>query len=89
MEEFATIACTPFHVSDALSETAMSFVSRLYSDTPTSDVDVVRMNVFCQKTRDHWRIQRGGCGGCNPPLNFQKRAVTSTAVVIDLVATSC
>ena len=56
MEEFATIACTPFQVSQALNETAMSFVSRLYSDNSTSDVDVVRMNVFCQKTRDAQRI---------------------------------
>ena len=35
----------------------------------------------------HWRIQRGGCGGCNPPLNFQKRGVTSVAVVISTVST--
>ena len=35
----------------------------------------------------HWRIQRGGCGGCNPPLNFQKRWVTSVAVVISTVTT--
>ena len=20
----------------------------------------------------HWRIQRGGCGGCNPPFIFEK-----------------
>ena len=36
----------------------------------------------------HWRIQRGGCGGCNPPpLNFQKIWVTSVAVVISMVST--
>ena len=36
----------------------------------------------------HWRIQRGGCGGCNPPLNFQKIVVIRVAVVIYLVVTS-
>ena len=41
----------------------------------------------------HWRIQRGGCGGCNPrnpPLNFQKKklVVIRVAVVIYLVVTS-
>ena len=39
----------------------------------------------------------GGCGGCNPPLNFQKNdghprgrcdSFTRMAVVIDLVVTS-
>ena len=30
--------------------------------------------------RMHWRIQRGGCGGCNPPLNFQKIVVIRVAV---------
>ena len=29
----------------------------------------------------------GGCGGCNPPLNFQKRRVNSVAVVISTVST--
>ena len=29
----------------------------------------------------HWRIQRGGCGGCNPPpLNFQKIVVIRVSV---------
>ena len=27
-------------------------------------------------------------GGCNPPLNFQKKKVIRVAVVIDLVVTS-
>ena len=37
----------------------------------------------------HWRIQRGGCGGCNPPpLNFQEIVVIHVAVGIDLVVTS-
>ena len=36
-----------------------------------------------------WRIQRGGLRGLQPPLNFKKRAVTSMAVVMDLVVTSC
>ena len=36
---------------------------------------------------EHWRIQRGGCGGCNPPLNFPKRGVTSVAVEICTVST--
>ena len=37
----------------------------------------------------HWRIHRGGCGGCNPtPLIFKKkRGVTSVAVVISTVST--
>ena len=36
----------------------------------------------------HWRIQRGACGGCNPPLIFQKIVVIRVAVVVDLVVTS-
>ena len=32
-----------------------------------------------------WRIQKGVLRGLQPPLNFQKRAVTSVAVVVDLV----
>ena len=31
----------------------------------------------------------GGCRGCNPPLIFIKRAVTSMTAVIDLVVTLC
>ena len=31
----------------------------------------------------------GGGVATHPPLNFQKRAVTSMAVVMDLVVTSC
>ena len=31
---------------------------------------------------------RGGCGGCNPPLNFHNIVVIHVAVVIDLVVTS-
>ena len=36
-----------------------------------------------------WRIQGGGVAGVATPVNFQKRAVSSMAVVIDLVVTSC
>ena len=37
---------------------------------------------------DHWRIQGGGgLRGLQPPLNFQKRGVTSVAVVISTVST--
>ena len=46
----------------------------------------------------HWRIQwGGGCGGCNPPLNFPKNSghprghcdrFTCLAVVIDVGAAS-
>ena len=35
----------------------------------------------------HWRIQRGGVAGVATPLNFQKRGVTSVAVVISTVST--
>ena len=35
----------------------------------------------------HWRIQRGGCGGCNPPLNLKKSGATSVAIVISTVST--
>ena len=45
----------------------------------------------------HWRIQWGGCGGCNPPLNFRKNIghprgrcdrFKRVAFAIDVVVTS-
>ena len=54
-------------------------------NTSETDYDVIKYNHMSAQT--HWRIQRGGCGGCNPPLNFQKREVTSVAVVISTVST--
>ena len=29
-------------------------------------------NLTPHSSTGHWRIQRGRCGGCNPPLIFQK-----------------
>ena len=31
----------------------------------------------------------GGCGGCNPPINFQKILVIDVALVIDLTSETC
>ena len=58
MEEFATIVDTPFQTSPRLKEVAARFVCRLYSNESEdySDVDLVRMRVFSQKTRDVERI---------------------------------
>eukprot|EP00745_Piridium_sociabile_P034704 TRINITY_DN5991_c0_g1_i13.p1 TRINITY_DN5991_c0_g1~~TRINITY_DN5991_c0_g1_i13.p1 ORF type:complete len:843 (-),score=177.10 TRINITY_DN5991_c0_g1_i13:511-3039(-) len=58
MEEFATIVDTPFQISPRLKEVATNFVCRLYSNESNedNDVDMVRMRVFSQKTRDVERI---------------------------------
>ena len=58
MEEFAAVIETPFQISTRLKEVAWNFVCRLYSnDTDDdSDVDLVRMKVFSQKSRDMERI---------------------------------
>ena len=58
MEEFATVVDTPFQTSPRLKEVAAKFVCRLYSNDSNDDIDVdlVRMKVFSQKTRDVERI---------------------------------
>ena len=58
MEEFATIVDTPFQTSPRLKKVATHFVCRLYSNesNENNDVDLVRMRVFSQKTRDVERI---------------------------------
>ena len=59
MEEFATVSSTPFIISPKLRKVAMQFVVRLYSNesiTHDINVDLVRMRVFCHKTRDVERI---------------------------------
>src|SRR5688572_29135838 len=60
MEEFATVVDTPFQTSPRLKEVAARFVCRLYSNDSKDDIDVdlVRMKVFSQKTRDVERIPR-------------------------------
>ena len=58
MDEFATVVETPFQTSTKLKEMAKKFVCRLYSNESNedSDVDLVRMKLFSQKTRDVERI---------------------------------
>ena len=57
MEEFSTVADTPFLTSPRIKEVASNFVCRLYSkDSDDNDVDLVRMKVFSQKTRNVERI---------------------------------
>ena len=59
MEEFASVASTPFHISPKLKEVAMQFVCKLYYNESIADdstVDLVRMKVFCHKIRDVERI---------------------------------
>src|SRR5688572_33000744 len=58
MEEFATVIDTPFQTSPRLKEVAAKFVCRLYSNDSNDDIDVdlVRVKVFSQKTRDVERI---------------------------------
>lgn len=57
-EEFATIIETPFQTSPRLKEVAVNFVCRLYSSESNeeNDVDLLRMRLFSQKTRDVERI---------------------------------
>ena len=57
MEQFATVVDSPFQTSPRLKEVASNFVCRLYSnDEPDNDVDLIRMKLFSQKTRDVERI---------------------------------
>jgi len=56
MEEFATVVDTPFQTSPRLTKVAANFVCRLYPNDPNNDVDLVRMKLFSQKTRDVERI---------------------------------
>ena len=58
MEQFASVVDTPFQTSPRLREVATNFVCRLYSNESNedSDVDLVRMRLFSQKTRDVERI---------------------------------
>ena len=58
MEEFATIVQTPFQKSPRLIEVASNLFCRLYSNESNedNDVDLVRLRVFPQKTRDVERI---------------------------------
>ena len=58
MEEFATIVETPFQISPRLIEVATNFGCRLYSNESNedNDVDLIRLRVFSQKTRDVERI---------------------------------
>ena len=58
LDEFARLVGHPFETSPKLKEVAANFVCMLYcndSDDVT-DVNLVRMNVFSQKTRDIERI---------------------------------
>ena len=50
----------------------------------------IQFNIFIPEYYiQHWRIQWGGCGGCNPPLIFPKKCVIIRATVVtDLVVTS-
>ena len=56
MEEFAIAANTPFHISPKLNDAVMRFVCILYSNADENNVNLVRMRMFCQKTRDIERI---------------------------------
>lgn len=71
MEEFSVVTCSPFNTSSTLIALATEFVCRLYSKSLSStcldaddanfsndynDVDRVRMEVFCRRTRDVERI---------------------------------
>ena len=56
MEEFATLVDTPFKASPRLKEVATNFVRKIYSNEVSDDVDIVRMRLFSQKTRDVERI---------------------------------
>ena len=56
LEEFANVVDNPFHTSAGLTEVAASFVCRLYSSEVDNDVDLMRMKMFSQKTRDVKRI---------------------------------
>lgn len=59
MREFASLASSPFVISPTLKEVAMQFVCKLYSNdvfTDDTNDDLVRMKVFCHKTRDVQRI---------------------------------
>jgi len=58
MAEFAAIVDTPFQISPRLKEVARNFVCRLYLNelNEDNDVDLLRMRVFSQKTRDVERI---------------------------------
>ena len=57
-EEFATVVDTPFQTSPRLKEVAAKFVCRLCSNDFNDDIDIdlVRMKVFSQKTRDVEKI---------------------------------
>ena len=58
MEEFAIIVETPFQLLPRLIEVSTHFGCRLYSNESNkdNDVDLVRLRVFVQKTRDVERI---------------------------------
>ncbi len=59
MEEFAIITNTQFHISPKLRRGVQQFVCMLYSNetiTDDTNVDLVRMRLFCHKTRDVERI---------------------------------
>lgn len=58
MEEFATVVDSPFEISPSLKQAASNFVCRLYCNESDldNDVDIVRLKVFSQKTRDVERI---------------------------------
>ncbi len=55
LSEFGTITSTPFHTSPELRKVVHYFVCKLFSDEHITDeakVDLVRMRVFCHRTRD-------------------------------------
>lgn len=59
LSEFATITSTPFHISPELKKVVHYFVCKLYSDeliTDDTNLDLVRMRVFCHRTQDVERI---------------------------------
>ena len=58
MEEFATVVETQFQISSRLIAVATNFGCTLYSNESNddNDVDLVRLRVFSQETRDVERI---------------------------------
>ena len=56
MEQFATIADTPYQISTRLKEAATNFVCKLYTNEVGDDIDLVRLRLFSEKTRDVERI---------------------------------
>ena len=57
VEGFASIMQHPLVALSVVTDTAKAFICRLYQgDAKGTDLDLVRMNTFCHKTRDIERI---------------------------------